>query len=318
MKYGKLILLLLAVALVPAVLFLRAVTLPPAISFIEPSAQPLTFPSGSGGDVYAVVSGDFNSDGKLDVAVTRDSSGFGASPYFVSVLLGNGDGTFQNPIDLSVPVSSGSDQLAKLHAADFDGDGKLDILAEVYGQNAVYFYKGHGDGNFDAPVMSIAGLGPDRGQVADLDGDGKLDFVFVSYATAQVVVMLGNGDGTFQAPTFLLTPNMNPNVVRVADVNSDGKLDLLVGGSNSFNLYVFLNQGVLGFPPTPASYDAGTDIRDMGVGDFDSDGRLDVAANGYRGIPNLVVIKGNGDGTFQSSPPDSAYYPIESQPQGFY
>src|SRR3989442_8669497 len=192
-----------------------------------------TFPSGPNPQVTAV--GDFSGDGKLDLAVVNSGS------TTVSVLLGNGDGTFQTPLTVDV----GGSNPTYVVAADFNGDGKLDLAVATYGcfgygaagpcptvSNAISVLLGNGDGTFQAARTFEAGSGPNAVAVGDFNADGKLDLAVADYGPSTlrattVSVLLGNGDGTFQAP-LTFHARRSPAFVAVADFNGDSKLDLAV------------------------------------------------------------------------------------------
>src|SRR5215467_10432955 len=167
----------------------------------------------------SIAVGDFNGDGKLDLAVCN----FG--DWNIYVLLGNGDGTFQAA--RSVYVASGGGFPWYVVTADFNGDGKLDLAVSNYGDNSLSVLLGNGDGTFQAPQTTPVGTNPGKVAVGDFNGDGKLDLAVSSVANGTVSVLLGRGDGTFLPP--LVTP-VGPNhwYFAVGDVNGDGRLDLAV------------------------------------------------------------------------------------------
>ena len=245
--------------------------------------------------------GDFNGDGKADLAMT-DANGLN-----VSILLSNGDGTFKPPV--SYPAGNPN----AVVTADFNGDGKLDLaVADNNGPNtngAVAILLGNGDGTFKAAVNYSAGLDPNAIAVGDFNGDGKLDVVVANSDGADISVLLGDGDGTFQPATSYSTGSgSSPLSVAVGDFNRDGKLDLVVGQFNA--LSVFLGNGDGTFQPA-VNYNGGGEPISVAVGDFNRDGRLDLAVTDIGGGQVLVLL-GNGDGTFQnpvsySTPGDPAW-----------
>jgi len=155
---------------------------------------------------YAAI-GDFNGDGKLDVAVPDGSQ--------VDVFLGNGDGTFQT----YVPYAENCAQMAV--AADLNGDGKLDLAI-----GSLCVLLGNGDGTFTLSANGGGGIA-----VGDFNGDGKLDV-----ATIQGGVYLGNGDGTFQTPTPPAFATNNSANLPFGDFNRDGELDLAIWGSSGIQI----------------------------------------------------------------------------------
>jgi hypothetical protein len=185
-------------------------------------------PSGALG-LGAIVAGDFNEDGKMDLIVATI-----AGLQSDIVLLGNGDGTFKQAA--SIPNSFGFFQ-AKV--ADLNDDKHLDLVAGDNGNMSVAL--GKGDGTFSPAVFLPSGplvsSYPEIG-LGDLTGNGKLDIVGMDWEpyAGDVVVFQGNGDGTFNAPSSQSTP-FAPDSVALADFNSDGKLDLLLGYEGSGVVY---------------------------------------------------------------------------------
>ena len=241
----------------------------------------------------SVAVGDFNLDGKMDV-VTANPPAKG-----VSLLLGNGDGTFQPPRPNSVGV-----QPYFVAVGDFNQDGKPDIAVADYIYclpSVVYILLGNGDGTFQSPIGFNIDKTPHSLAIADLNGDGIEDIVSANWCSSDVSVLLGNGDGTFRGPKNY--PVSSALSVTTADLNGDGKTDLAeVGGDGQVN--ILLGNGDGTFQPSQ-TFLVGVGILSNAVAaaDLNHDGRVDlVLANIYGGSFNLGsidVLLGNGDGTFQ-------------------
>jgi hypothetical protein len=251
----------------------------------------------------AVAVGDFNGDGIPDLAVA--SQGSATVPYAgtVSILLGNGDGTFQDPQDNT--VGGGASSLA---VGDFNGDGILDLAVASTGSYpqsgwTVNVLLGNGDGTFQAAQGYDVGAGSYAVAVGDFNGDGIPDLV-----TSGGSLLLGKGDGTFQpGPGFAITADLDARSLAVADFNGDGILDLAMANRgtrpNNFtdgNVTVLLGNGDGSFQP-PQSYAAGSSYSSVDIGDFNGDGIPDLAVANRGTWPNgnVTVLLGNGDGSFQ-------------------
>jgi hypothetical protein len=235
----------------------------------------------AGANPISAVVGDFNGDGKLDLAIGN------AGSKNVSVLLGNGDGTFRSPINFA---ASSPQAMA---AGDFNGDGKLDLAIANFDSGSISIRLGNGDGTFRAPVSYATGKSPIALAVADLNRDGKLDLVVVN---GDIVILLGNGDGTFRR--LATYPNSAWYSVAVGDFNNDGKLDLAVVYSG---VSVFLGNGDGTFQ-TARSFNTDNGPISVAVGDFNGDGKLDLAVANVvsnSGFGDVSVLFGNGNGTFQ-------------------
>jgi len=251
----------------------------------------------AGTDTISVVVGDFNGDGVQDVVVL-DSGWPSYLDSGVSVLLGNGNGTFQRAQYFR--AGGGPRSVA---IGDFNGDGVQDLAVANYGTPPLYqdagvsVLLGNGDGSFGAPRNFAVGDNPRAVLVEDFNGDGVQDLALI-IGRGGIWVLLGNGDGSFQ-PARGIGGGVNARLLVVGDFNGDGVLDLAVGRSSDRfflgGINVFLGNGDGKFRPAPnidGSY------LSLAVGDFNGDGVLDLVAPGGPGLDAWVFL-GNGDGTFQ-------------------
>jgi len=229
---------------------------------------------------YAMAVGDFNGDGVPDIAAIVDNG-------FV-VLMGNGDGTFQNPVAYSTELAY------SLAIADFNNDGNLDIVVANLDPSTVSVYLGNGDGTFQPPLASGTTYGSYYIAVGDFNNDGKLDVVIID--PPYVSVLLGNGDGTFQPPSDN-DSFKGPEQLAVGDFNNDHFLDVLVSGgsglSSDFGVLLGNGNGTLQ-PAITYPLQVRPDSA-AAVGDFNHDGNLDFAI----AQDGVEVFLGRGDGTFQ-------------------
>lgn len=259
-----------------------------------------------GADVYditgpmAVVTADFNGDGKLDLATANLWDG--TDPINeVSVLLGKGDGTFQAPQGYG-----GAEFSDSIAVGDFNGDGKLDLVTGAGGEydGGIDVLLGNGDGNFqpfntfytrDETTQGVA--------VADFNGDGKLDVAVTGNSGfangGDVMVMLGRGDGTF-APRSYHDGHGLPGASSVAtgDFNRDGKMDLAWATTGAVG--VLWGNGDGTFAAAAQYFATDADSLSVNVADLNGDGKPDlVTENNYS--DSASVLLGNGDGTFQAA-----------------
>jgi hypothetical protein len=255
-----------------------------------------TFPAHAYGPARSVAVADVNGDGKLDI-VTADypfNNRYGV-PDAVSVLLGNGDGTFQPQRIFEV-----GPQPASVAVADVNGDGKLDIITANNPPHAgtVSVLLGNGDGTFQSQKTFPVDEYPQSVAVADVNGDGKPDIFTVDKGNGTVSVLLGNGDGTFQPPdTLTVGPPSRIASVAVADVNGDGKPDLIVTNSSLNGVSVLLGNGDGTFQ-NPRIFAGGLRPFSVAVADVNGDGKPDIVTANF-GSGTVSVFLGNGDGIFQ-------------------
>jgi hypothetical protein len=231
----------------------------------SPYGNGITLPFYSG----LVETGDFNGDGKLDVAIAPQTSTGG-----VYVFLGNGDGTFQNALISNVGTLSTFGGVG-----DFNGDGKLDLIG-VLTNNQLAFIQGNGDGTFQTPTASYS-VGASTGRIlaGDLNGDGKLDLVTVQgKSTNTFTVFLGNGDGTFQPQTpYPVGSSLSGGAI--GDMNADGKLDLILSSDYTNTETLILPGNGDGTFQSPVSLPSTS--TDAAVGDFNNDGKPDLVLASY-------------------------------------
>ena len=257
---------------------------------------PLGLPAGINSGFATIA--DFNGDGYLDIVV-------GDRQHLVTVVLGNGDGTFGQPIRTG--VLGGTTSLA---ATDLNGDGKLDLV--VYGfvdsLQSVSILLGKGDGTFAQTAQySVSAysffIATPTGfplAIADFDHDGRQDLAVLNTSQNTVDVMLGNGDGTFRTVS---SPNANPfaGFLAAGDFNGDGIPDLVTSAfDTSYQpLTLLIGRG-------DGTFDTGRIVQPklptiplvngLAIADLNSDGALDVAISTQTG---MAVFLGHGNGTFE-------------------
>ena len=249
-----------------------------------------------------IIAADFNNDGIPDLAAPDSATGV------IAVFLGKGDGTFQPAVSLS--TGSGSMPLA-LAAADFNGDGNLDLAVALGNLAAVAILLGNGDGTFQPPrLVATAGSAlyyPLALRVADFNHDGRLDIATANNSFG-ASLLLGNGDGTFQ-PYQSLATDKSPTWIASADLNHDGNTDLVVTTSSN-TVDILLGDGGGAFAPfTSIPLGSGVNPQSVIPADLDGDGNVDLALACY-GVNALGVLLGNGDGTFLPA----AFYAAGSGP----
>ena len=273
---------------------------------------------------------DFNSDGHLDLAIANHSV-----PQF-TLLLGDGKGSFHpapgSPFTITTkPHSHG------IAAADFNGDGNIDVAIESWADDKVTVILGNGKGGFATPGTQYAvGRHPyERLRAADVDGDGRPDIVTGNFEGANVSVLLSEvgknpaaaagpersegsdvhpaaaaADSDFHpAPGSPYPCPADPFGLVLADVNGDGKIDVILAhysghasDPSADAVSVLLNQsGKASFHLSPATrYDAGHLPVAVAVGDINGDKHPDIAVADLGG-GGVTVLLGDGHGAFRSA-----------------
>ena len=272
----------------------------------------------AGNDPYSIVSGYLNCDANLDLVVTNVNNNYGS----VSVLLGNGDGTFEPAVNYSV----GGYMPRSMAIGRFDGDDDLDLVVMSYGGMGAILSSvpGNGDGTFglatayglyDGILYPTSGL-----EAGDFDEDGHQDLAVTNLNSSDrgyVTVLFGNSTGYFARPDVWYGYNYDGTGFVIADYfDADSHLDLawtnIAGGVS-----LYANEpGELG---TFSSLDGipfqGVMPRGLSSGDFDKDGDVDlvtVTSNGTDPGNQAAVSLNNGDGTFA----EVVNYPSGVNPTG--
>lgn len=250
----------------------------------------------------AAVAADFNGDGHTDLAVANFGDPAVGDNGNVSIMLGNGDGTFRSASNFAAV-----NNCTGLLTADFDSDGKPDLALLRGGDPAVNdngdvtIFLGNGDGTFHKGEVLITGLNPVSAVVADFNQDQTPDLAISTQNDSLISVLIGKGDGTFQAAIVYPTPpSWKP--LKVVDFNQDGILDLAALGIGGGDILLGNGDGTFRYGPS-IPFHFGETLYP--AGDFNGDGKLDVLAT-YCSIfhPPCTeqLLLGNGDGTFTGLP----------------
>jgi hypothetical protein len=278
-----------------AVLATAALTSEPGTGFAGSSL----FPVASQNSGNTVLTADFNRDGIPDLVILGSA---------ISVLLGNGDGTF------TAAPNPSSDLPGAIAVGDFNGDGIPDLaVAPAFDEGKSEVLLGNGDGTFTSASGSFGNsngtVTSDSMAVGDFNGDGKLDLVEACTRVNEqpcnlLLILFGNGDGTFMQSSgtplaFFPLAFFGSQSMAVGDFNGDGKPDLAVTNSGANGVNVFLNSegGLSAVSAIPAT---GASPSSLAAADFNGDGKLDLAV-ANSGSNNVTILLGNGDGTFTAA-----------------
>ena len=281
---------------------------------IAPTGKPgfvsaTQIPAG-GGTYWDAAKGDFNGDGKPDVATIVENYDSSANiyTYSLSVVLGNGDGTFKGPVLTTI-----TDACAVFAAGDVDRDKKDDILIVHVGGNCNNTTStfdvliSNGDGKFTQKNTEPYTISPKwlrGGTLAVTSKSGFLDIVAVDYSIdestpSSVVTVLGNGDGTFSTTPASVPRSQRVQETVLADLNGDGMLDVVGIDAGTNQVTVFLATSATAFAAgVPcATPDASYGASFIAVGDLNNDSKPEIVTPTWEG--NIAVYVNNGDGSFQ-------------------
>lgn len=256
----------------------------------------------TGSSPEAVAAADLNGDGHTDLIVAN----YGSYPDTgsVSVLIGNGDGTFASAANY---VTGYGPQAVS--AADIDGDGDRDLVVACLGNpndhsahpGGVTILNNNGNGTFAAGVYHDAGSRPNSVIAADLSGDGDIDLAVTNYDSGMVSILVNNGNGNFSSPLGYPT-GAQPSSVVAVDLDADGDTDLAVANLGCC-VSILKNNGDGTFASAANYLQYGLCFpSSVFADDLDGDGDLDLAvACYYYDYSGVSVLRNNGDGDFSTA-----------------
>jgi hypothetical protein len=258
-------------------------------------ASPVSYPTGN--SPYAFIAADLRQDGKIDLITVNSPNGVDA-PGTVSVLLGNGDGTFQPHVDYDV-----GEYPTGVVAGDFNDDGNIDLAISNNYDNTVSILYGNGDGTFQPQVVIDVASGPTSIATGDFNGDGKLDLITSCAGSGVVSVLLNDGNGNFtlvNSSSGVSGPGLS--LIITGDFNGDGEVDAIVSGLTQEQLYFLAGEGTGSFksPAALSKNEVGL-IYSLTSADVNNDGNLDVVFGAEASVPDgLYVMLGEGNGKFKA------------------
>jgi Tol biopolymer transport system component len=227
-----------------------------------------------GGFAFArsVAAGDFNHDGKVDIALSTVGITY--------ILLGNGDGTFASSHSLSGAP-------APIITKDFNGDGKLDLAGANFDSDEVSIRLGDGAGNFGAATNFAVGSRPNSLVAEDFNGDGKADLATGNQLSDDISILIGDGTGSFAPTSKLPSGGVSPSSITSVDFNGDGKKDIAVANNTPGNVVLLAGNGAGSFQAVSAYY-VGSDSMSLAAGDLNGDGDNDLAITTI--FPNRLSV----------------------------
>jgi hypothetical protein len=260
-------------------------------------ATVMTYPTGNGSSPVAIITGDFNKDDQLDIAVAnRDTSNIG-------ILLGFGNGSFANQVTYSTCPFC---EPCSIVVIDLTGDNQLAIITANYNQNAIGIFVGYGDGTFRVMQGQSAGSGssPVYVTLGDFNNDNRLDIAIVNYGTNNVLVYFGFGNGVFYVGDPYSTGNgSGPGSLAIGDFNNDNRLDFVTANFWTDDIAVFFGYGNAPFGGITSYYiDSGSQPYAAATGDFNGDAELDIVITNY-GTNNVGIMLGAKGATLDKMQP---------------
>jgi hypothetical protein len=246
----------------------------------------------TGAKPYAVAAADLNGDSKPDVVVVN------AVDSTVSVLLGNGNGTFRPKVDYATGPAPQA-----VAVADVNGDAKPDLIVGNSGTfpgATMSVLLGNGDGTFGSKLDYPTNSDAQAIAVVDVSGDGKPDVVVAE--SSAVSVLLNTGNGTFATKTDYVIGLLGPRAIAIGDISGDGRPDIILSASgdsgNAVSVLLGTGNGVFA-AHVDSAFSGNFSLFAVAIGDMNGDGKIDVAT-ADTGSNVVSVLLGNGKGAFTS------------------
>ena len=237
------------------------------------------------------VVGDFDGDGKKDLAVTNQAGGTGT----VSILRQSGNMTYAQMAGSPVAMGAGYGSYG-IDAADFNGDKRTDLVVGNVANNTNLRIILNNVASWAAqPLFGatiLPGAGPNVVKAGDWDGDGKMDFISVNRNGGNVTFYKGNDTGAFTRPNANIAVGTAPEIAAVGDLNRDGFMDLVVPNFGSSNAHLLIGRGDGTFN-NPVVLPAGAQPNGVAIGDYNNDGRPDIAMSVFNG-GNVQIHRNTG------------------------
>ncbi len=238
----------------------------------------------TGTNTHGITSDDFNGDGRLDLVTAN------ATDNNVSILLGNGNGTFSSAVNFGVGIRPKS-----VFAADFNQDGRLDLFTANQDSNDVSVLLGNGNGTFATAVNYAGTSGSHEAVAADVDGDGDIDIAVTGTGASNVRVIRNNGNGTFGSFAEYVVGSV-PHSLNLTDFNGDNRPDIAVANQDSDNISILLNSGTGTFSAA-TNVGVGGKPHSIRAADLNGDGRIDLVSDSQTDN-SVSILLGNGTGGF--------------------
>ena len=267
----------------------------------SPFRSPIWIPLGAGRNPSSIATGDFDRDGRVDVAVGSERAND------VTILLGDGRGGFR--VGGSIPAGESP---TEIFVGDLDRDGRLDLAIANHGVPTVTILLGDGRGGFrpapGSPLTVRSRPHPHTIGGCEVDGDGWLDLIVDSWGENRLTLLRGDGRGGFRTPGEPIDVGRKPyrNLI-LADLNADGRCDVVTPSYDAGAVTILLGDGRGGFRAGPA-VPAGPAPFSVRVGDFNRDRKPDLALENYSGQISdssedaLTFLLGDGRGGFRLGP----------------